>query len=430
MILKGSQRGGAQQLSVHLLRTDENDHVKLHEVRGFVADDLGGALREAYAISKGTRCQQFLFSLSLSPPERERVPVEAFEEAIDVIEGRLGLRGQPRVVIFHEKNGRRHAHCVWSRIDADAMRAINLPHFKLKLRDASRELFIEHGWHMPAGLVNSAERDPRNFTRAEWQLAKRAEHDPATLKGAFQDCWAISDSRKAFAQALAARGLYLARGDRRGFVAVDVRGEVFAIARWTGLKAKALEARLGDPDELPSVEETKVMIADLLKGVLGRQRAEAEAAYQERRAPVLAKQATLREAQRKRRAELRTAQAQRSVAEAQARAARFRRGLRGVWDRLVGRHARVRRENEVDAVGAERRDALEREALIQDQLRERRLINVEVRTMRRVFEAELADIHREVAEVDRPLRHADVEDTDKRTPAPGRRNRRSPTPKP
>ena len=50
--------------------------------------------------------------------------------------------------------------------------------------------------------------------------------------------------------------------------------------------------------------------------------------------------------------------------------------------------------------------------------------------MRRAFDAELADIHREIAEVDQPLSHADVEDTDERTPAPERRNRRGPNPKP
>ena len=38
MILKASQRGGARQLAIHLLRTDENDHVELHELRGFMAD--------------------------------------------------------------------------------------------------------------------------------------------------------------------------------------------------------------------------------------------------------------------------------------------------------------------------------------------------------------------------------------------------------
>jgi hypothetical protein len=44
MILKGSQRGGAAQLARHLLKTIENEHVELYEVRGFVSDDLPGAL--------------------------------------------------------------------------------------------------------------------------------------------------------------------------------------------------------------------------------------------------------------------------------------------------------------------------------------------------------------------------------------------------
>ncbi len=151
MILKGSERGGSVQLAAHLLRLDENDHVELHDLRGFVSGDLTGAMKEAYAVSRGTRCKKFLFSLSLSPPERERVPVQAFEEAIAAIEERIGLKGQPRAIVFHEKQGRRHAHCVWSRINAEVMKAVNLSHYKLKLRDMSRELYLEHGWQMPRG---------------------------------------------------------------------------------------------------------------------------------------------------------------------------------------------------------------------------------------------------------------------------------------
>ncbi|NJM35015.1 MAG: hypothetical protein HC850_10265 [Rhodomicrobium sp.] len=151
MILKASQRGGAKELAVHLLRTDENEHVELHEVRGFVSDDLTGALKEAQAISRGTRCTQFLFSVSLNPPEDQNVKIETFENAIDRIEEKNGLTSQPRVVIFHEKEGRRHAHAVWSRIDAETMTARNLPHFKLKLRDISCELYLENDWQMRAG---------------------------------------------------------------------------------------------------------------------------------------------------------------------------------------------------------------------------------------------------------------------------------------
>ena len=66
MILKGSQRGNARELSKHLMNMRDNEHVELHDLRGFMSeDDLHEALAEAEAISKGTRCKQHLFSLSL-----------------------------------------------------------------------------------------------------------------------------------------------------------------------------------------------------------------------------------------------------------------------------------------------------------------------------------------------------------------------------
>ena len=67
MILVGNQRGGAKDLALHLLK-QENEHVEVHEVRGFASHNLTAALNEAYAISRATRCKQFLFSLSLNPP--------------------------------------------------------------------------------------------------------------------------------------------------------------------------------------------------------------------------------------------------------------------------------------------------------------------------------------------------------------------------
>ena len=63
MILVGNQRGGAKDLALHLMK-DENERVQLHELRGFVADDLQGAFQESQAVSRGTRCQQHLYSLT------------------------------------------------------------------------------------------------------------------------------------------------------------------------------------------------------------------------------------------------------------------------------------------------------------------------------------------------------------------------------
>ena len=173
MILKGSQRSGAKQLSEHLLNQRDNDHVSVLEVRGFASDNVHGAFQEAYAISKATQCKQFLFSLSLNPPSNHIASELDFLAAADRAEQALGLSDQPRAIIIHEKEGRRHAHVVWSRIDGDQLKAINLPHFKTKLRDLSRDLFLDHGWELPDGLASYGNKNPLNFTLEEWQQAKR-----------------------------------------------------------------------------------------------------------------------------------------------------------------------------------------------------------------------------------------------------------------
>lgn len=264
MILKASQRSGAAQLGQHLLKTEENEHVEVHEVRGFMSENVMGAMKEAQAMAKGTRCKQYLFSVSLNPPETENVAIEVFEGALASIEDKLGLRGQPRMVVFHEKEGRRHAHAVWSRIDAETMTAKQLSFFKSKLREVSKQLYLENGWKMPSGLMDSKARDPRNFTLDEWQQAKRAGLDAKSVKGIVQECWAVSDNAQTFAHALEERGLYLAKGDRRSHVAVTYEGEVFALSRLIGVKAKDVTARLGKADTLRSVEETKAHIANAI----------------------------------------------------------------------------------------------------------------------------------------------------------------------
>ena len=315
MILKGSQRAGGTQLALHLLKTDENEHVDIHEVSGFMSDTPMDALKEAYAVSQGTKCRQFLFSLSLSPPETDSVPVGVFEKAIADIENKLGLDGQPRVVVFHEKEGRRHAHCVWSRIDVKKMKAINLPHFKMKLQDVSRELYLEHGWQMPRGLVNTEERNPLNFTQAEWQQAKRIKQDPRAIKEAFQDSWAISDSRTAFASALEERGYYLAKGDRRGFVAVDWRGEVYAISRWVGIKAKDVKARLGNPKNLLSAKETQEQLAEEFTNKLQSFADETAVTHEKAELALNAKRQSLADGHQQQRAKLRQGHTNRWIQE-------------------------------------------------------------------------------------------------------------------
>lgn len=64
-----------------------------------MAGNVLGVLNEAYALSKGTQCKQFMYSLSLNPPQNEKVSIQIFEETLDRVEKKLGLEGQPRVVV-------------------------------------------------------------------------------------------------------------------------------------------------------------------------------------------------------------------------------------------------------------------------------------------------------------------------------------------
>lgn len=417
MILVGNQRGGAKDLALHLLK-EENDHVRVHELRGFMSDNLVSALNESYAVSRGTRCRQFLFSLSLNPPPHEDVSTEEFERTIERAEAKLGLTGQPRAIVFHEKEGpggvRRHAHAVWSRIDAEHMKAIQLSHTKRKLTDLSRDIFIERQWQMPRGLMVSGERNMRNFTLEEWQQGKRAEKDARDIKAALQDCWAVSDSRDAFARALESRGYKLARGDRRAFVAVDMHGEVYSIPRWTGLKTRDVRARLGEVDDtLPSVEarsrEFAVQVSARLRE-LREDEARKEAVERQR---VEEQRKILVERQRQERAIQDAALGERWQRETAERQTRFSTGLRGLVERLTGKAARLREQNITEAHAALHRDRAERDQLIFHQMRERAAFAHQQR-------AAIRDVGMRVQELDADIQRIAAHPPRERVPEPER----------
>lgn len=387
MILKGNQRAGGGHLARHLLNERDNDHVAIHDLRGFISDDLNGAFTEAFAVSRGTRCKQFLFSLSLNPPESARVPIAVFEKAIQKIEERLGLTNQPRAIVFHEKEGRRHAHCVWSRIDSAEMKAINLPHYKMRLRDISRQLFLENDWRMPRGLQNAQERDPLGFSQAEHQQAKRTEQNAVAIKKVLKECWSNSDSAASFALALGECGYCLAKGDRRGHVAVNSDGEVFAISRWLDLKAKDVRAKLGDGLSLPSVEEATAWIKQKTNDVPSEELAEAARQVHKKLRDLEAQRVELVKSQRAERRMLSEKQAARRDEENRIRAARLPTGLKAMWFRVTGKYRKIAEKNANEKSACDLRDNRERQRLIEEHLQDRQ---------RLMKERRVADLQKEI----------------------------------
>ncbi|MEO1221510.1 MAG: relaxase/mobilization nuclease domain-containing protein [Pseudomonadota bacterium] len=397
MILNGNERSGAARLARHLMNAQDNEHVELHELRGFVADDLHGALLESEAIAKGTRCEKHLFSLSLNPPQDADVPIEAFEAAIEKIEKQLGLENQPRAIVFHEKEGRRHAHAVWSKIDGEKMKAVNLSFYKRDLTRLSKELFLEHGWSLPNGLKDHRLRDPLNFTLEEWQQGKRTGLGAKQTKALIRDCWNSSDTQQSFEAALREKGFWLAQGDRRGFVAVDWRGEVYSLSRSAGVKTKELTARLGKPSELLSIDEVRAQIgAQLTPKLVSWVKEEAKKARRTNLAAEFQREQIVQR-HRKTRAELKKSHNERWLTEELARASRTPRGIRGLWGWITGKNRKARKINEAEIAQAKSRDRRERHVLILAQLKERRSFQRQIKLARSKQRETLAALGHDIA---------------------------------
>jgi hypothetical protein len=396
MILKASQRANGQNLAVHLMRADDNEHVQLYELRGFTGSNLKEAFKEAEAVSLGTKCKQYLFSVSLNPPEGTALSTEHFADTADRIERQLGLEGQPRALVIHEKEGRRHAHCVWSRIDAETMTAKQMSFFKSKLVGLSRDLYLENGWQLPRGLAQSGQKNPVNFTLAEWQHAKRIGIDPRGFKEVVQSAWSKSDGLKSLTSALEERGLFLAKGDRRGFVLVDHQGEVHALSRVLGLKTKDLTARLGNPETLRDVDGTKRHLSKIMTPALQARIRDAKDRFQERSPKLGAYKEEMTRHHRKAREEIEKKHKSEWDTETLNRTARLPKGLRGLWSRLTGKYQTIRAENESEAKATQARQAQERQRVIEEQMRQRSVLQERIRDLRHKQAETLLDLRADI----------------------------------
>jgi hypothetical protein len=170
----------------------------------------------------------------------------------------------------------------------------------------------------------------------------------------------VSDSKAAFESALLERGFFLARGDRRGHVAVDHSGEVYPVSRWTGQKVKAVKARLGGIEDLPSVDVARDKAAARVAARLEELKAEERQAAEDKQRRLEAARAKAAQVHRREAAALSSAQNARETREVQEREARLRKGLRGLLDRLTGRRRRTLEQNKVEAAQAIDRDKRER----------------------------------------------------------------------
>jgi hypothetical protein len=265
VIIKGKSRGNGAQLGLYLMTRGENEVIRVAEIRGVSAADVPGAVLEMDALAAGARTRKGLYHAHINTPADERMTDQQRTYAVDRLETALGLTGQPRVVVVHEKKGREHCHIVWSRVSLDRMAAISDSNNYRKHEEVARELERFFGLRRVQG--SHAERDGgkrpgRAQDEPEAGRAARSRLSAQQVKEEITGLWRSSGSGRAFAEALARAGYILARGDRRDFVLVDPEGGTHSLARRIeGARAKDVRARMADIDmsRLPSVAEARAM---------------------------------------------------------------------------------------------------------------------------------------------------------------------------
>ena len=84
------------------------------------------------------------------------------------------------------------------------------------------------------------------------------------------------------------------------------------------------------------------------------------------------------------------------------RASRLNRGMRGLWDRITGRHAKQAKANEHEALAAWQRDRREKDTLIVRHLEEREGLHLLARQQKQAHDKDMEQLHRDIAAYQHP----------------------------
>lgn len=274
MIIKGKSRAGPSQLAQHLGRADTNERIAILQLDS--AGTTAEAFRDWQAYTLATKGKLGLYHANIDPDAKYEMTPEQWMRAVDILEEELGLQGQPRAVVMHEKHGRQHIHVVWARADMDTL-TLRSDSMNYQAHErASLRMEQEFGHELVPGKHAKRDREQQpEFPRAEashdeWQQAERQNPEVGGIghrdrKAQVTALYEASDTGPAFKAALEDAGYTLARGDRRDFVILDGDGKAHSLGRQLpGVKAKELRAFMSeiDPASLPSVKEARAAIRD------------------------------------------------------------------------------------------------------------------------------------------------------------------------
>ncbi|PQJ26719.1 hypothetical protein BSZ35_19200 [Salinibacter sp. 10B] len=288
MIIKGGSRSNGAQLGRYLMQTGENIEVKVLELPSS-ARSVEEAIRDMERMGKATRGEKVLYHAQINPNPGEPMWRGDWIRSADILAEKLGMEGQPRVIVFHLKEGylegaREHAHVVFQRTDVReenlGCRLISDSHNYRKHEAASRQIERELG-HEPVPTVDrgtsytqeearkaSQLPAPTELVRREGSAHTDSAHityvpdgqygpyrsrrgaNPKEVRAFVTTAYQRARGPEEFRDYLWAAKLQIAIGERRAYSLIDEFGNDYTLARMVqGARTSDLKRFLGPVQE-------------------------------------------------------------------------------------------------------------------------------------------------------------------------------------
>jgi len=262
-MIAGATRGaGGVALSRHLLATKDGQRVLVMPSRGLAAEDLKSQIAEMVADAAHGRTDRPVHHVHVDPPPEAANSNEIIGVFLRHYEAEFGLQDAQRCGVFHLKDGRRHAHVVYSLVN-DAGRVADLRHEYARREKVSRITEFECGLPMVKGKHNRAvaqalrkqgredvaaameaagllagRRPVAHSTPRQRAQAERTSVPLDDVRNAAFAAWTTSDDARSFVAALHASGFDVANGES-GLVLVDQSAGAHALTRTIAAAARA-----------------------------------------------------------------------------------------------------------------------------------------------------------------------------------------------
>ena len=279
MIIKGGSRSNGAQLGRYLMETGENAEVNVLELPDS-ARSVEEAVRDMERMGKATRGEKVLYHAQINPNPGETMWKGDWIRSADILAEKLGMEGQPRVIVYHLKEGylegaREHAHVVFQRTDVEKGRLISDSHNYRKHEAASRQIEQELG-HEPVPTVDRGTSYTQEEARkarqlpAPTQLIRREGSaqttyvpdgqygpyrsgrgaNPKEVRAFVTTAYQRARGPEEFQDYLWAAKLQIAIGERRAYSLIDEFGNDYTLARMTeGARTSDLKRFLGPVQE-------------------------------------------------------------------------------------------------------------------------------------------------------------------------------------